>query len=200
MNANAETLQAEPRPDRGAQPGHPSTAALRGHPLHPAVVPLPIGMLAAAASSDLLHLMTGDRFFARASRWLVGGGVASGIAAAALGLVDFATIRAARGPTGIGHAGGNAAVLTMSGLSLLIRVRAGNRLPASAFVLSAASAGLLLVTGWLGGELAFRQRIGVMPADRSGLPGGGPSTASRPDSTLGASDRPAYPSQAEGER
>lgn len=165
-------------PAQASGPAHPSTAAFRGHPLHPAVVPLPIGMLTAAASSDLLRLLTGDSFFTRASRWLVGGGVASGIGAATLGLIDFATIRAARGRTGYGHAGGNAAVLAMSGLSLLIRLRAGNRLPLSAFALSAASAGLLLVTGWLGGELAFRHRIGVMPREADERLAG-PSAAER---------------------
>jgi uncharacterized membrane protein len=165
-------------------PTHPSTAAFRGHPLHPAVVPLPIGMLTAAATSDLLRLVTGDRFFTRASRWLVGGGVSSGIGAAALGLIDVATIRAARGATGYGHAGGNAAVLAMSGLSLLIRLRARDRLPFSAFALSAASAGLLLVTGWLGGELVFRHGIGMVRTPASGV----------------SEARPPRPSQAEGER
>ncbi len=86
-------------------------------------------MLTAAAASDLFRVMTGDRFFTRASQWLVGGGVASGVAAAALGIIDLATIRAARRQIGFAHAGGNVAVLTMSVLSLLLRLRAGNRLP-----------------------------------------------------------------------
>jgi len=142
---------------------HLSTASIAGHPLHPAVVPIPIGLLTAAAASDLAHLITGDGFFARMSRWLVGGGIAGGLMAAGLGIIDFATIRAARGPMGIAHAGGNAAILGMSGLSLLLRQRSASRVPATALGLSAAAAAMLTITGWLGGELAFRKGIGVVP-------------------------------------
>ena len=35
----------------------PSTASIAGHPLHPAVVPIPIGLLTAAAASDLAHAL-----------------------------------------------------------------------------------------------------------------------------------------------
>lgn len=139
---------------------HPSTAAVDGHPIHPAVVPLPIGMLSAAAMSDVAHALTGERFFGRASRWLIGGGIVSGIFAAGFGLVDFATIRAARGPVGLAHAGGNATILAMSALSLALR-RGSRGVPTAAATLTLAAAVLLAVTGWLGGELTFRKRIGV---------------------------------------
>jgi uncharacterized membrane protein len=143
---------------------HPSTAALDGHPIHPAVVPLPIGLLSAAAMSDVAHLLTGERFFSRASRWLLGGGLVSGLVAAAIGLVDFTTIRAARGPLGMAHAGGNAVILAMSALSLVLRARTRDT-PTPAAVLTLLGAALLAVTGWLGGELAFRKRVGVLPAE-----------------------------------
>jgi len=142
---------------------HRSTASISGHPLHPAVVPVPIGLLTAAAASDLAELITGDSFFARMSRWLIGGGIVGGLLAAALGLVDFSTIRAARGTTGIAHAGGNAAVLAISAASLGLR-QSSDRVRPVARVLTLAAAGLLAVTGWLGGELAFRERVGVVPS------------------------------------
>lgn len=141
---------------------HRSTAAIDGHPLHPAIVPLPIGMLAAAAMSDAAHLVTGDAFFSRASRWLLAGGILSGAVSAGLGLVDFLTIRAARGPVGLAHAGGNAAILAMSGVSLVLRRRSSGT-PGTAATLSLAAAALLAITGWLGGELTFRKRVGVVP-------------------------------------
>ena len=146
---------------------HPSTAALDGHPLHPSVVPLPIGMLTAAALSDVAQIMTGERFFSRASRWLLGGGIASGALAASLGLIDFSTIRAARSPVGVAHAGGNAAVLGMSVVSLLLRRRSRGT-PGPAAMLTLVAALLLAVTGWLGGELSYRQRVGVLPSERPG--------------------------------
>lgn len=142
---------------------HRSTAAVAGHPLHPAVVPLPIGLLTAVSLSDVAHLVTGEGFFARMSRWLIGGGVVGGLLAAILGLVDFSTIRAARGPIGLAHAGGNATILGMSAVSLVLRQRSSNHVPVLAVGLSAAAAALLAVTGWLGGELSYREGIGVLP-------------------------------------
>ena len=158
------TASAPPAPSiESHDEAHPSTAAIAGHPLHPAVVPVPIGLLTATAASDIAFLVTGDRFFARASRWLLRGAVASGVVAASLGLTDFATVRAARSTTGIAHGGGNAAILLASLVSLLARRGERDRVPAAAFALSAAAAVLLAVTGWLGGELSYRQRIGVVP-------------------------------------
>ena len=142
---------------------HRSTASIGGHPLHPMVVPMPIGMLTTAALSDIAFVVTRDRFFARASRWLLGGGVVSGAMAGVLGLADYATIRAARGPIGTSHAAGNATVLAMSLLSLALR-RDRRETPIWAAALTLASAAVLAMTGWLGGELTFRHRIGVVPA------------------------------------
>ncbi len=142
---------------------HRSTAAIAGHPLHPSLVPLPIGLLVATTVSDVAQAMTGDRFFARASRWLVGGSVVTGVPAAAVGAIDFSTIRAARRPTGIAHAAGNTSILVMSVLSLLLRRGSAHHVPRAAMALSLVSALLLIVTGWLGGELSYRHRIGVVP-------------------------------------
>src|SRR4051794_10927019 len=103
---------------------HPSTAALAGHPLHPMLVPVPIGMLGAAALADVAWLRGRDPFFARASRWLLGGAIASGLAAAPFGLVDFATIPAARRrPEAWLHGGGNLGVMAMTAGSLALRAR-----------------------------------------------------------------------------
>jgi len=144
---------------------HRSTASVGGHPLHPAVVPLPIGMLTAAAVSDVGYLLTRERFFARMSRWLLGGGIIGGLLAAPLGALDLSTIRAARSPVGVAHAGGNVAVLLLSALSLAMRQRAGSRVPGPAMALTLLAGLMLAVTGWLGGELSYRKGIGVLPHD-----------------------------------
>ena len=143
---------------------HPSTAAIQGHPLHPMAVPIPIGMLVAAAASDVTHLMTGQAFYARMSRWLIRGGLIGGLVSATVGLIDFATIRAARGPTGVAHAGGNATILVLNALSLALRRGSTSRVPGPAMLLTGLAALMLAVTGWLGGELAHRKGIGVSPS------------------------------------
>lgn len=142
---------------------HPSRAAIAGHPIHPMLVPLPIGLLVAAAASDLAHAATGDRFFGRASRLLIGGGLATALAAAPFGALDFVSIEAARRrPEAWLHGIGNVAVVGLSVVNLSLRLRAGDRRPKSAgLALSCAAACILGVTGWLGGELSYRHRIGV---------------------------------------
>jgi uncharacterized membrane protein len=140
-----------------------SRAAVAGHPLHPAVVPIPIGFLTAAALSDIGYLASRQAFFARMSRWLIGGGILGGAVAAVLGALDFASIRAARGPTGVAHAAGNATILGLSAASLALRQSSANRVPGPAIALTAVAALMLAVTGWLGGELTFRKRIGMVP-------------------------------------
>lgn len=148
-----------------AQFAHPSTAAVAGHPIHPAMVPIPIGLLTATAASDVAHLITGQSFFARASRWLQAGGLLGGVAAAIPGLIDFSTIRAARHPVGVAHAGGNVTLLGLSAIGLLLRRGSPNRVPFLAAILSILAAAMLAGTGWLGGELAFRRHVGVIPPD-----------------------------------
>jgi uncharacterized membrane protein len=145
----------------------PSTVAIAGHPLHPMLVPLPIGLLVAALASDIAYAATRDRFWARASLSLTAGGVASGLLSAVAGFTDFATrSRIREQPIAWLHGGGNALVMGLSAASIAIRAREPERavLPAG-LVLSAASGGLLLATGWLGGELVFRHRIGQVVAN-----------------------------------
>jgi uncharacterized membrane protein len=144
---------------------HPSTAAVAGHPVHPMVVPIPIGLLTAAVASDIAYAVTRDGFWARASRWLLRGGIVGGLVAGSIGLIDFSTIRSARTPGGVGHASGNVAILALSAVSLVIRRGSPRHVPLAAMALSALAGAMLAVTGWLGGELSYRNGIGVIPDD-----------------------------------
>jgi uncharacterized membrane protein len=155
----------DPTTPQAERADQPSTAAIGKHPLHPLAVTVPIGLLVGTTASDIAGLMSGDRFWARASRTLLGGALISGATAALLGATDFFTIRKARGPMGIAHAGGNATILGLSALSLLIRSGYRARIPRRAALLSGVAATMLMVTGWLGGEMSYRQGIGVVPPE-----------------------------------
>lgn len=156
---------------------HDAIPAVAGHPLHPAVVALPIGAFTGALAADLAFAATGDRFFARGSRLLTGAALATGLAAGALGAVDFVGRSAIRSHAASWvHAGGNVAALGLGAASLAVRALAADDrrgvLPAG-LALSAAAGAVLLVTGWLGGELSYRHRIGVMPAEGASTGDGG---------------------------
>ncbi len=144
--------------------GVTSTAAIAKHPIHPMLVPMPIGLLTAAAATDVGYWLTGDRFWARASRWLIGGGIATGGSAALFGLTDFLTLRRPRErPEGWIHGGGNMLALAISAVSLRLRLADEERaIVPWGITLSALTAMILAVTGWLGGELSYRHKIGVI--------------------------------------
>lgn len=141
-----------------------STASINGHPIHPMLVPFPIAFLVGALATDLAFWGTGDHFWSTASMWLVGAGLVMGALAAVFGLTDFLTIARARtGSTGWIHFLGNLVAVVLALVSLLLRIGdpAAAVLPGG-LVLSFFIVGILLVTGWMGGELAYRYKIGVI--------------------------------------
>ena len=161
-----------------------STASIAGHPIHPMLVPFPIAFLVGVLASDLMFAGTGDLFWARASIWLVGAGVVMGGLAAIFGFIDFVTIARVRTATGWTHFLGNLLVVVLSLISLLLRRgdHAGAIMPRG-LSLSFIVVGVLLVTGWLGGELTYGYKVGVK---ENGVP---PSAAPATDYAY-AGDRP----------
>ena len=143
--------------------GVEAVAAIEGHPLHPALVPLPIGSFVGAFLCDLAYVRTHDRFWARGARLLTGAGLVTGLLAGSLGALDFtgrARIRSR--PAAWVHGAGNLAVLGLAAASERLRTRdERGAIERGALALSAASVAVLGVTGWLGGELAFRDRFGM---------------------------------------
>lgn len=155
-------LESDDREYRDA--GITSTVSVAGHPLHPVIVTFPVAFLVAAAGTDIGYWLTSDPFWARASVWLIGAGFAAGILAGITGFLDFTRIKRVRERSaGWLHMGGNVAALVLSLINLLLRQ--GN--PAEPIVftglgLSIVVASLLGVTGWFGGELSFRHKVGVI--------------------------------------
>jgi uncharacterized membrane protein len=140
-----------------------STVAIKGHPIHPMVVPFPLASLVGVLISDIVYVATTDAFWATASFWLLGFGIVMGLLAGLLGFIDFVTLPPARSGTGWTHLIGNLAAIVTSAVNLLLRLSD----PAAAIVptglvLSIIVGGILLVTGWAGGELSYRHKIGVI--------------------------------------
>lgn len=152
---------AEPIPDSVK-----STASIKGHPIHPMLVALPIGFLVGALIADIAYVLTsGGDFWAEAVRWLLFGGLLTGALAALFGFVDFFTIPYVRSHRGAwAHFLGNGLALVLTIVNLTMRPTDPQaEVPITGLILSLAVVVLLGVTGWLGGELVFRKRVGVMP-------------------------------------
>ncbi|MEV4262431.1 DUF2231 domain-containing protein [Kribbella sp. NPDC049584] len=139
-----------------------------GHPLHPAVVAVPIGCWGASLVFDVASRIVADgAFLARGSRWLIALGVLGALVAAMLGFLDFFAIpprtRAFR--TATVHMSLNLGVTTSYTISYLLRNGAAPRVGWGLIVLSLVSLTALSVSGYLGGKLAYR--FGVRVADET---------------------------------
>lgn len=123
-----------------------------GHPLHPALVAVPIGTWSAATVLDLTF---GD---AAAAKRLVGLGILAAAPAAVTGANDWLSTSGAERRVGLVHALLNDAALALYVASWLNR-RRGRRVKGAALALG----GLALTgtSGWLGGHLAYALGVGV---------------------------------------
>ncbi len=167
----AEGRSEIPHVELDAGDAVPSVAAIKGHPIHPMLIPLPIGFLVAALLADLGYVLRDDPFFARAAALLVGAGTLAAYAAAAPGLVDWFSIRRARTTrSGLVHAVGNGIVLVLATANTALRLGAESAEAAVVpwgLALSLAIGLLLAVTGWAGGELSYRHLVGANPSTAS---------------------------------
>lgn len=145
--------------------GITSTVAIAGHPLHPLLVTFPIAFLTGVFATDLGYWFTNDLFWARASVWLLGAGIVSGIIAALTGMMDFLKIdRVRKRRAGWAHMIGNVAALTLSLINWVLRINNGitEVIVPIGLILSVIVATLLAITGWYGAELIYRHKVAVI--------------------------------------
>ena len=144
---------------RKAVPEGPAKEVLQGtplgHPLHPALVAVPIGAWASATLFDLLGDDAGGRR-------LTAIGCIAALPAALAGGTDWLSTDGEQRRVGLVHALLNDAALTCYTLSWRAR-RRGAR--SRGLVLSLAGGGLLGAGAWLGGHLAYSLGVGVDTAN-----------------------------------
>ena len=134
-----------------------------GHPLHPAIVHFPIGLLLSATIADVAWV-AGLNPDARLAAILIAGGLVMALVAMGAGLVDFAKLDEALVPHAVRHMAAVGAAWLGYGIALYLRrdVFAGAAsIAAASIALSLASALVLALGGWLGGRLVYTFGAGV---------------------------------------
>jgi uncharacterized membrane protein len=157
-----------------------SRAKLLGHPIHPMLVVLPLGLFIAAVVFDALYLWRANPTFAAVGYWNIAAGIVGGLIAAVFGLVDWLAIPSGTRAKRIGllHGAANVIVITAFALGWWMRSAAPDVAPSlNVFLIEAAALVLGGVAGWLGGELVDRLGVGVddgahldAPSSLSGRP------------------------------
>jgi nitrite reductase/ring-hydroxylating ferredoxin subunit/uncharacterized membrane protein len=123
-----------------------------GHPLHPMLTDVPIG---AWTSAGILDALPGT---GHASATLIATGCAAAVPTALTGWADWSQLHPPQQRVGIVHAVSNVIGLGLFTASLAARAR-GRTMRGKA--LSYAGLGTVMVGGYLGGHLAFRQAAGA---------------------------------------
>jgi len=128
------------------------------------LVPFPIALFVSALVCDLVFWQTGNSAWATAATWLIGAGLITAAAAAVAGLVDFLSERLIRSMSDAWwHAGGNVLLVLIELYSWYARYTQGAAaVVPTGLILSLVAVGLLLFTGWKGGEMVYRYRVGVL--------------------------------------
>lgn len=144
---------------RKAVPSGPAEDVLRGeplgHPLHPALVLLPIGAWASGIVADVLGEPA-------AARKLTAVGCVAAVPAALAGGVDWLSTDGPARRVGLVHGAVNDSALVLFTMSWRAR-RRGRR--GRGLLLSLLGGGLISAAGWLGGHLAYSMGVGVDTAD-----------------------------------
>lgn len=134
-------------------PGHLKDALSgtpAGHPVHPALVAVPIGAFTSVAVLDAVGTHPA------AARRLLGFGILSVAPAAAAGMSDWGDTSGEERRIGVVHALGNVAATVLMTASWWRRSQGRD-----GRVLSTAGLGLLAFSGWLGGHLTYALGTGV---------------------------------------
>jgi len=137
-------------------------ASIAGHPIHPILVTVPIGLWVFSLVSDIIFAAgLGGPVWSDVAFYTMAGGIVGALLAAVFGLVDFLSLRDSRAKKiGATHMILNLTVVGLYAVNLYLRLGSarGATLP---IALSVIGAVLLGISGWLGGELVYRLGVGV---------------------------------------
>ena len=144
-----------------------SRASIAGHPIHPMLIPFPIGLLVFSFISDLIFLGSGNPIWRDyIAFYTMLGGIIGAAAAAVPGLIDWATLtdRAAV-KVANWHARVNIITLVIFIADFYLRTTSGAawipNMPMLPFILSIVGLIGLTIAGWLGGQLVFAHGVAV---------------------------------------
>lgn len=143
-----------------------SKMSIMGHPIHPMLIHFPVAALLGLIATDLAYVVLEDFFWARASFWLAGIGMAGGWISGTAGLIDLVFVQQIRRLV-IAWCHALLAVMLLSLATLNWLLRMGDNpeiliMPWGLY-LSLLTGLLIGLTSLMGGELVYDHAVGVSP-------------------------------------
>ena len=136
-------------------------ANIAGHPIHPMLVTLPIGLFVFSFVCDLIFVFgSGNPTFAIVALYTMAGGIVGALAAAIFGFIDLLSLPPEPRKTGLAHMTINLVVVVLYLINFW--QRSGTPEAPGGFVwLSLLAIALLVVSGWLGGKMVYVYGVAV---------------------------------------
>jgi len=143
-------------------------ANIKGHPIHPMLVTIPIGLWVFSLVSDLIGMQSRvPETWHTVAYWTMVGGIVGALCAALPGLIDLLSLKdAAIKKTALTHMGINLTVVALYVVNAYLR-HADPQSLGVPFMLSIVAILMLLVSGWLGGKMVYMAGVGVSTTEAS---------------------------------
>jgi uncharacterized membrane protein len=146
-----------------------SPASFKGHPFHPILVPLPIGLWIFSLISDLIYKFGfGGAVWNDVAFYTIAGGIVGALVAALPGFVDLLGLTNPKTKSiAIWHMFINLLAVAVYCVNFWLRMHRtpGDTLP---IALSVGGIVLIVISGWLGGEMVYVRGVAVkQPPDQS---------------------------------
>ncbi len=137
-------------------------ASIAGHPIHPMLITIPVGLFIFSLICDLISLRSAaPENWIMVAQYTMAGGFVGALIAAIPGVIDFLSMEESRvKKIAILHMALNLVALTLYAVNLWLRVSYGSN-QGVPLVLSLIAVGILGISGWLGAEMVHKHGIGV---------------------------------------
>lgn len=125
-----------------------------GHPIHPMLVTLPIGLWVFSMICDFVFLYGGDSRWEVTAYFTLGAGIVGALVAAVPGLLDLLGLRDARAArVGTYHMILNLAIVAIQAANFWMRMQDDGSADVVPRAISIVAVAALIASGWLGGHL-----------------------------------------------
>lgn len=136
-------------------------ASVARHPIHPMLVPIPIGCWILSLACDLAFVFgAGASHWATVSFWAMLAGLLGAIIAAAPGIIDMLSLTGPPKKLALTHMTLNILIVVLYAMNFGMRVN-GGAIPGLPLAFSIIAIALLAASGWLGGHMVYVHRVAV---------------------------------------
>jgi uncharacterized membrane protein len=137
-------------------------ANIAGHPIHPMLVTIPIGLWIFSLVADFMAMRSAaPETWATVALYTMVGGIVGALAAALPGLVDLLSLKDdALKKTALMHMGLNLTIVALYVINAWMRWGQPT-VGGTPMILSVVAIAMLVVSGWLGGKMVYLGQVGV---------------------------------------